>query len=173
MACSGLLLTAIASVWGREWFKKIHFDIRSVLWGIAIAAILWFIFFLGDALSSLLFSFAGSQVDSIYAMKGETNPYVIALLLFFIIGPAEEIFWRGFVQRKLSDKWGANAGFAVSLLCYTLIHIWSFNFMLIMAALVAGFCWGLIYRLFPRSLTALIISHALWDVCAFILIPMH
>lgn len=41
----------------------------------------------------------------------------------------------------------------------------------IVAAGVVGGCWGLIYRFFPRSLTALIISHAAWDVCAFVLIP--
>lgn len=172
MAGAGLLLTGIATVWG-GWFKEIHFNLRSILCGIAIALVLWFVFFLGDKISSLLFGFAGGQVDSIYAMKGGVSPYVIGALLFFIIGPAEEIFWRGFVQKSFSEEWGANWGFAAALLCYTLIHIWSFNFMLIMAALVAGFCWGLIYRLFPRSLTALIISHALWDLCAFILIPMH
>lgn len=29
---------------------------------------------------------------------------VIALLLLFIIGPAEEIFWRGYVQRALRER---------------------------------------------------------------------
>lgn len=173
MAGAGLFLSGIATIFGREWLNEINFNFRSLFWGVVIAAVLWFVFFLGNKISSLLFGFAGGQVDSIYAMKGGVSPYVIGALLLLIIGPAEEIFWRGFVQRKLSEKWGANIGFAVALLCYTLIHIWSFNFMLIMAALVAGFCWGLIYRLFPRSLTALIISHALWDFCAFILIPMH
>lgn len=43
--------------------------------------------------------------------------------------------------------------------------------MLIVAAGVVGGCWGLIYRFFPRSLTALIISHAVWDACAFVLFP--
>ena len=99
------------------------------------------------------------------------NPTVIALLLLFIIGPAEEIFWRGFIQRRLSARWNADLGFAATTFLYTFVHIWSFNFMLIMAALVVGFCWGIIYRFFPKSLTALIISHAVWDVCAFVLFP--
>lgn len=29
---------------------------------------------------------------------------VIALLLLFVIGPAEEIFWRGYVQRALRER---------------------------------------------------------------------
>ena len=51
-----------------------------------------------------------------------------------------------------------------------MIHI--FNFMLVMAALVAGAVWGLIYRLCPKALFALIVSHALWDVLVFVLIPI-
>ena len=43
--------------------------------------------------------------------------------------------------------------------------------MLIVAAGVVGGCWGLIYRFVPQSLTALIISHAVWDACAFVLFP--
>ncbi len=173
MAFSGILLTAIAIFFGKEWLKEIHFNFRSLLWGIVIATALWFLFLICDKLSFLFFSFAASGVDSIYAMKRGENHYVIAALLLFIIGPAEEIFWRGFVQRKFSQRWGANIGFAAALLCYSLIHIWSLNFMLIMAAMVAGFCWGLIYRLYPRSLTALIVSHAIWDLCAFIVFPIH
>jgi len=44
--------------------------------------------------------------------------------------------------------------------------------MLIMAAAVAGFIWGLGYRLFPERLGALIISHALWDCAVFIWFPI-
>lgn len=68
-------------------------------------------------------------------------------------------------------RWGANAGLVAATVCYTLVHLPSLNFMLIVAAGVVGGCWGLIYRFFPRSLTALIISHAVWDACAFVLFP--
>jgi membrane protease YdiL (CAAX protease family) len=47
-----------------------------------------------------------------------------------------------------------------------------FNFMLIMAAAVAGFIWGLAYRFFPERLGAIIISHALWDCAVFIWFPI-
>jgi hypothetical protein len=41
-----------------------------------------------------------------------------------------------------------------------------------MAALVAGLVWGAIYRFFPKSLPALIISHSLWDVMVFVVFPI-
>ena len=69
-------------------------------------------------------------------------------------------------------RWGANAGFAVSTLLYALVHAGSCNFMLVMAALVAGLVWSALYRFFPRHFAAIILSHALWDVAVFIWFPI-
>ena len=44
--------------------------------------------------------------------------------------------------------------------------------MLIMAALVAGGVWGLIYRSCPKALPALVVSHAIWDALVFVIIPI-
>ena len=92
-------------------------------------------------MSQLLFSFARPQVDAIYDMGSSFPRWAIALLLLFVIGPAEELFWRGFVQRRMAERWGAWGGFAVATLCYTLVHVWSGNLMLLLAAAACGFCW--------------------------------
>jgi membrane protease YdiL (CAAX protease family) len=136
--------------------------------GVGLAAALWGVFWIGDKLSSLMFDFARPQVNLIYGMKEGENPVILTLLMLFIIGPAEEIFWRGFVQNKFSKHWNPNVGFIVTTLIYGLVHVSKFNFMLIMAALVAGFIWGLAYRFFPERLGAIILSHALWDCAVFI-----
>lgn len=171
------MLTSISLYSCRETIQELKsISLKSwVLWilsGLLIAFILWWAFWIGDKVSTWLFGFARPQVDMIYGMKSGTSPVVIALLLLFIIGPGEELFWRAFLQRRLMQRWGKNIGFIAATACYTLVHVWSFNFMLIMAALVAGVCWGFLYRLSPRLLPALIISHAVWDVCAFILFPI-
>ncbi|HQO41301.1 MAG TPA: CPBP family glutamic-type intramembrane protease, partial [Spirochaetota bacterium] len=67
--------------------------------------------------------------------------------------------------------YGQWAGLFAATLVYTLVHVWSFNFMLIMAAMVCGAFWGLIYK-YNRSLTTLIVSHALWDLMVFIVFPI-
>ncbi len=139
---------------------------------IIIAIVLWCAFWVGDKLSQELFTFARPQVDSIYQMKDGTPSWLIALLLLFIIGPAEELFWRGYVQRTLTQRWTANAGFVVTTLIYTAVHLPSMNFMLIMAAFTCGFCWGLLYRLFPQHFPAIVLSHALWDAAAFVWFPL-
>lgn len=171
MTASALILTALATAFCREWTHDIRPSLVEVAFGLAIAFVLWWVFWIGDKVSGWMFSFERPQVDMIYAMKNGTSPTVVALLLLLIIGPAEEIFWRGFVQRRLMQRWGHDVGFLVATALYTAVHIPSLNFMLIMAALVVGFCWGAIYRFLPNHLTALIVSHAVWDACAFIIFP--
>ena len=148
------------------------FDLQNVVAGVLIAVVLWGVFWVGDRLSSLMFDFARPQVDMIYGMKAGENPWVLTALMLFIIGPAEEIFWRAYIQKNLSRRWNPNLGFILTTLVYSLVHISKFNFMLIMAAAVAGFVWGLAYRFFPEKLGAIIISHALWDCAVFIWFPI-
>ncbi len=140
--------------------------------GVVIAFVLWGIFWAGDKLSQMMFDFARPQVDDVYGMKDGTSPVLISLLLLFVIGPAEEYFWRGYVQKKISDFHGGNVALFVTAAVYALVHVWSFNFMLVMAALVAGGVWGLIYRLKPSLLPALIVSHAVWDALVFVILPI-
>ena len=146
--------------------------ISDIVMGVALAAALWGVFWLGEYLSTLMFDFARPQVDMIYGMKEGENPLVLTLLMLLIIGPAEEIFWRGLIQNRLSARWNPNIGFFLTTLVYGLVHLPKFNFMLIMAAMVAGFIWGLVYRFLPNRLGAIIISHALWDCAVFIWFPI-
>ena len=172
MTISGMILTTY-SLWAdKTCLKGIRMGWVDVLLGIGIAVALWGVFWIGDKLSSLMFDFARPQVNLIYGMKDGENPWILSLLLLFIIGPAEEIFWRGYLQNNLSKRFNPNMGFILTTLAYSLVHIFKFNFMLIMAAAVAGFIWGLLYRFFPNRLGAIVLSHALWDCAVFIWFPI-
>lgn len=171
MTFSAVVLTTLATCFCPEWRTGVRIGGKEAAAGLAIAFVLWWTFWVGDKVSGLLFSFERPQVEMIYAMKRDASPVVIGLLLLLVIGPAEEIFWRGFIQRRMTERWGGNMGFAVATACYTAVHLPSLNFMLIMAALVVGCCWGAIYRFFPKHLGALIVSHAVWDACAFVVFP--
>ncbi len=172
MTCSALALT-LFSVWvGSFRLGGVKFGPVDIVAGIVLAAVIWGVFWVGDRLSSMMFGFARGQVDMIYGMRDGENPWVLTALMLLVIGPAEEIFWRGYIQESFSRRWGANAGLVVTTLIYALVHISKFNFMLLMAALVAGAFWGLAYRLFPDRLGAIIISHALWDCAVFIWFPI-
>lgn len=172
MTFSGIALTAYSTWASPGWWKGIRLGISDIALGVALAAALWGIFWIGEFLSTRMFDFARPQVDMIYGLKDGENPWILTGLMLLIIGPAEEIFWRGFIQKHLSEKWNADWGFIATTLVYSLVHISKFNFMLIMAAAVAGFIWGLAYRFFPERLGAIIISHAIWDCAVFIWFPI-
>lgn len=172
MTASALMLSILSTCFNRGWWHAVRFGWGEVLAGVGIAAALWGIFWAGDKVSSWLFDFARPQVNLIYGMKEGESLWLLSLLMLVLIGPAEEIFWRGYVQRTLSARWSPDAGFAVTTLVYALVHAASCNFMLVMAAAVAGVVWGGLYRLFPRRLGAIIVSHAVWDVAVFVWFPI-
>jgi membrane protease YdiL (CAAX protease family) len=153
-------------------YRLYFFEFKYVVIGILSAAILYLIFYAGDILSSYVFSFAKSEVSGIYGNKILLDPALIGLLLFFIIGPSEEIFWRGFVQDTLAQKFGDNAGWLIGALAYSGVHLVAQNFMLFAAALMCGLFWGYIFKRY-KSLWPGIISHALWDVVIFVLLPVR
>ena len=172
MSIAAVVLSVIAITGNGGPGLKTDHILEQLVLGIAIAVFLWGVFWVGDKLSQMMFSFARGQVDSVYGMKAGLPPSVITFLLLFLIGPAEEYFWRGYVQRNMSGKIGATAAMFVTAIIYAAVHIWSFNFMLVMAALVAGGVWGLIYRIRPSLLPALIVSHAVWDALVFVILPI-
>ena len=172
MTGSALTLSVFATLFNPGWWREVKWSLPNVLLGLGIAVALWGVFWLGDKVSSWMFDFARPQVDSIYGMKEGESPWLLAALLLLLIGPAEEIFWRGYVQRTLSKRWNPNAGFVVATLIYALGHAGSCNFMLVMAALVVGAAWGALYRFFPNRFAAIILSHAVWDVVVFIFFPI-
>lgn len=144
----------------------------SVMTGLALAAVLYAVFFAGNALAPLVIPDAQRQVGGIYGM-GEGSPRAaILLLLLLVTGPGEEIFWRGFLQEQLQRRIGSFRGFVVSTAVYTGVHVFSLNPMLMLAALVAGAFWGA-YYLWKRDLAALMISHAVWSAVIFAVLPIR
>ncbi|MCL4516057.1 MAG: CPBP family intramembrane metalloprotease [Firmicutes bacterium] len=171
MSISTLGLSVLAFAVGGRILPRENFTPASVLLGIGSALILYFIFWMGDLISGYLFTFKNSQVLAIYANRAEASPVLVGLLLFLAIGPGEELYWRGLIQHAFSARFGPYPAWIITAVIYALVHIWSFNFMLIMAALVGGLFWGWLY-LRTGSLGTVLISHAVWDVAIFILFPI-
>lgn len=166
-----VLLTASTIIQRKDLAEIYRFEAPYILVGIFSAFILYMAFIIGNFAASQLFSFAKGQISGIYDLRKQSSPIVIGFLVLFI-GPTEEIFWRGVVQHTTAQRWGPLKGYLGTSLLYALAHIWSFNFMLVMAALLCGLFWGLVYMKY-RSLWPGIISHALWDLFIFVLLPVR
>lgn len=156
----------------RELGVLYSFKRRWIVIGLISAGLLYLFFVLGDRLSALIFDFSRHQISGIYSTRSQASPAVIGSLLLLWIGPGEEIFWRGFAQRRLSAKYGALKGFLITALVYAGVHIWALNFMLFMASLICGLFWGLMYLRY-RSVWPGLISHGVWDLAIFVLFPIQ
>ena len=137
--------------------------------GLVSAGFLYGVFFLGNGIANWLFSFSSSQVNSIYRLKDGAGFWKPFLLITLFIGPAEEVFWRGYVQRHLAHRY-RRFGLWLAIAAYTGVHVASGNFMLIAAAGACGMFWGILYDRF-RSIWINIVSHVAWDLSAFLLWP--
>jgi len=148
LAAAVLWYFAFAVTWGNFWVKisvsasvlavvsllirpaslnELRFGPKEILLGLGSAALLYFFFVVCKFISVHLFSFAGDQIGGIYN-KGDATPHWIILpMLFFITGPAEELFWRAYLQRELQGLLGGGGGFAVATLCYAGVHISAWN----------------------------------------------
>lgn len=170
---AGLLVfgTALDRGWINRIFREIHIGpARKILLGVLSAALLYAVFFAGNALSRIFLPFAGDGIHQVYSFKSGASSLRIAVLMSLLIGPGEELFWRGFLQRRWQIRFGTVTGFFLSTGLYTLVHVPSGNPMLVLAAGVCGLFWGWLYLRF-HSVLLLVVSHTLWDLAVFLLLP--
>ncbi len=146
--------------------------VLKVILGLAFAAVLFSVFFVGNAVIRFLHEAAGDGIERVYAFKQDAPAWRIALLMALIIGPGEELFWRGFLQRRLQIHLGANSGFLFATALYTAVHIFTGNYVLVLAALTCGLFWGWLYKKY-NSMIINSVSHTVWDILVFIIIPFH
>jgi membrane protease YdiL (CAAX protease family) len=167
---SAALLAGISLIVAPDLKKQFTFLKRHIFIGILSAIVLYGIFWVGNGVLTSLFQSAKASISAVYAPKKGVPLWGITLLLLCVTSPAEEIFWRGFIQRLFMQKINPPVGFLLSVFCYAGVHVWSLNIPLILAAFIAGLFWGLLY-ISQKSLIPVIISHALWSVIIFIVFP--
>jgi uncharacterized protein len=173
MAFSTSVLYAISIIYYRDQFSKEYFKLNEILIGISSAALLYFIFWFGKFILDIygIIPNHNRNISSVYANKGTFPAWLVAVLLFFPIGFGEEIFWRGYIQRFLSDKYNKWLGLLITVFFYTAIHIPTLNPVLVLAAFIVGIYWGLIF-LWRGNIVAAVISHMIWDPLIFVIFPI-
>ncbi len=161
----------------RDYRARLRADLaarpfRKLAGGWLSAVALYGVFWLGNRVARAWLPFAAGGIADTYALKTGVNPARIALLMVLLIGPAEELLWRGFLQRHAQARWGRGVGFLAITALYAAVHIGSGNPMLVMAALVCGAFWGGLY-VFRQSVVLNVVSHTVWDVLVFLVWPFQ
>jgi membrane protease YdiL (CAAX protease family) len=139
--------------------------------GVLSALVLYGVFWGGNAISRAVFPAAAKDIGAVYAFRQDASIIRIGLLIVFVIGPGEELFWRGFLQRRWQKRLGLRSSWLLAAGFYALVHIGSGNLMLVLSALVCGLYWGALYARF-RSAIMVAVSHTLWDLLIFIIFPL-
>ncbi|WP_079508234.1 CPBP family intramembrane glutamic endopeptidase [Mesobacillus jeotgali] len=139
--------------------------------GIASGAGLFGLFWLGSFLIELLNIPFSSQISSLYS---RFSPDLLwhYIVLVLIIAPGEEIFWRGFIQKRLSRFFGMKMTIGLSVLLYASVHLYSGQFILVLAAVIAGLAWSILYA-WKRSMPLIIVSHIVFDLLLFVFLPLR
>jgi hypothetical protein len=155
--------------------KRISGDLTSSVWkkmglGFLSAVLLYLIFFIGNEAVRFLFDFADRDIGQVYGFKEGAGTLRIGLLMVLIIGPGEELLWRGYIQGNLAERYGNREGFIIAALVYAAIHVATGNLVLVLAALTGGLFWGWMYRKY-HSVLMNSVSHVVWDLAVFLVFP--
>ena len=169
MTLTGLTLGSLALATSRP-ARQTRIGPREVVLGAASAGTLYATFRVGDAFARRFVPGGDAQIREIYTLRTLQPRTEIAARLATIIGPAEELFWRGLVQAALTDRFGRWRGAALAAMAYGGVHLVTGNFTLFGAAGIAGTHWCALYAA-GMPLGALVVSHVTWDVWIFLIQP--
>jgi membrane protease YdiL (CAAX protease family) len=142
----------------------------DVATGAAIAAALYGVFTVGDRAARVIMPSGAEDIGEVYELRTLRPKAEIAARLAAIVGPAEELYWRGMLQSELTRRYGPVKGAAAATAAYSGVHLCTRNPTLIGAATVAGATWSAL-RALGVSMPALVISHIVWDIWIFLVQP--
>ena len=97
---------------------------------------------------------------------------IYLIFCIFVIGLGEEIFWRGFIQKKLFGYFSTNKSIWFTAILFSLIHFYIFTILpvrigilfLALIALVGGI-WGYLFKYYDNVWSSAV-SHG---IVAFII----
>lgn len=169
MTKTGLVLGA-AAICGDRSLRGERPRASHLLSGAAIATGLYGVFTAGDRIARRVMPQGPRDIGDIYSLRRLRPTSELALRLGLIVAPAEELFWRGLLQRRLTARLGRWRGAAAATALYGGAHLCTGNATLIGAASMAGAAWSGLAAL-EVPLPALVFSHVIWDIWIFLIQP--
>jgi membrane protease YdiL (CAAX protease family) len=169
MTATGAALGTMALI-AEPSLRRTRIRPRDVALGLASAAGLYGVFRVGDRMARRIMPRGAEEIDDVYALRSLRPQNEIAVRLALVIGPAEELFWRGLVLRRLQHRLGRWRGAAAAAAAYGGAHVVTRNATLVGAAATAGAYWSALAAA-GMPMSALVVSHVAWDVWIFLLQP--
>ncbi|MEH7501721.1 type II CAAX endopeptidase family protein [Neobacillus drentensis] len=166
---SGSLLVLIAyATFKGEVDDEVSF-IQYILLGALSGFLLYFVFLLGIRAIEILHLPFDKSIKNLYKWYAPSLFWQY-LALVLVAAPGEELFWRGFIQKRLLNYFKPSFSILFGAILYASAHIYSGSFLLVLAAFISGFVWGYLYFL-KKSMPLVIVSHIIFDLMIFIILP--
>lgn len=113
------------------------------------------------------------RVERLYLDIREDSPgFVVTVPLTIAVVAAEELLWRGVAVELLRPRMTAVKTGAAAVALYAVPQLIGGEWVLVAAAVVAGIIFTA-QRLITGSLVVPTISHAVWSVSIFVLLPLR
>jgi membrane protease YdiL (CAAX protease family) len=168
---SGSVLVLIAySTFQEEVDDEVSF-IQFILLGSISGFLLYFVFRAGIWGMEILQLPIDTSIKNLYNWYAPSFFWQY-LALVLVAAPGEELFWRGFIQKRLSKYLNPAVSILSASILYASVHIYSGSFLLVLAAFISGFVWGYLYVL-KKSMPLVIVSHIIFDLLIFIILPFN
>ncbi|MBC1360657.1 CPBP family intramembrane metalloprotease [Listeria welshimeri] len=167
---AGMLFLLSFVIFNDDLKKEFSFT-KGILPGIFSGIVLYIIFYIGAFILKVMPGGLDNSVEAAFN-KYSTNSLIIWSLLIIAIIPGEEIFWRGFVLKRLNqyfNHWFSNI-FA-ALLCMVMM-LPSGNFAAIIGIFVASLVWNVMYSYRP-SLLMVYLSHLTFAFLLLAALPIY
>jgi membrane protease YdiL (CAAX protease family) len=168
MTWTGFALGLMALAGSRS-ARRARIGRRETALGLASAGVLYATFRTGDTVVRRFVPGGDAQIRDLYRLR-MLRPALEVAARLAIVGPAEELFWRGLVQESMARRSGRWTGAGLAAVAYGSAHIATGNLVLVGAAGVAGAFWCTLYAA-EVPLGALVVSHIAWDLWIFLLQP--
>ncbi|MBC2272820.1 CPBP family intramembrane metalloprotease [Listeria welshimeri] len=167
---AGMLFLLSFVIFNDDLKKEFSFT-KGILPGIFSGIVLYIIFYIGAFILKVMPGGLDNSVEAAFN-KYSTNSLIIWSLLIIAIIPGEEIFWRGFVLKRLNqyfNHWFSNIFAAV--LCMVMM-LPSGNFAAIIGIFVASLVWNVMYSYRP-SLLMVYLSHLTFAFLLLTALPIY
>ncbi|MBS9348259.1 lysostaphin resistance A-like protein [Listeria welshimeri] len=167
---AGMLFLLSFVIFNDDLKKEFSFT-KGILPGVFSGIVLYIIFYIGAFILKVMPGGLDNSVEAAFN-KYSTNSLIIWSLLIIAIIPGEEIFWRGFVLKRLNqyfNHWFSNIFAAV--LCMVMM-LPSGNFAAITGIFVASLVWNVMYSYRP-SLLMVYLSHLTFAFLLLAALPIY
>jgi membrane protease YdiL (CAAX protease family) len=167
---SGSVLVLIAYAMFQEEVDDEVSLIQYVFVGAIAGFFIYFIFWLGVRAIDILHLPFNTSIKNLYKWFAPSLFWQY-LALVLVAAPGEELFWRGFIQKRVMNYYNPFISISAASILYASVHIYSGSFLLVLAAFISGCIWGNLY-FWKRSMPLVIVSHIVFDLMIFIILPL-